>query len=238
MSSWWEKAIDFATDVFTGGGGSSWLGTAVKIGSEVYGAYTQYNAQQDASQIMQQGYADQTSALLAGNEAAQARLAALGEQTAGATDYLRRVVAHDPYTLTPGQQTGLEDTRRQARNSLAYGGLRGAGRAGVAAFNEADRRYTDAAYASNQARADAAAGQLSGQGFGVTQQAAGFDIATGRGVAGGAVPAADDKASSNLANAALKGSVVGTLSSFIANDQKDRSQDSKYQDWKTQQGSV
>ncbi len=235
---WFKDAIGVVTDIFTGGGGSDWLGTAVKVGSEVYGAYTQYNAQQDASQVMQQGYADQTAALQAGNEAAQARLGALGEQTQGATDYLRRVVAHDPYTLTPGQQTGLEDNRRQARASLAYGGLRGAGRAGVAAFNESDRRYNDAAFASNQARADAAAGQLSGQGFGVTQQAAGFDMTTGRGVAGAAVPAADEKASADVANAALKGSVVGTLSSFIANDQKDRSQDSKYQDWKSQQGSV
>ena len=235
---WFSDAISVVSDVFLGGGGSSWLAPVVQAGAEIYGAYSQVQAQKDAAAAVQQGYADQTAAIEAGNRAAQERLSGITAQSQPASDYLRRVVAQDPYQMTPGQTTAHEDALRDARNRVASGGLRGAGRAGAAVVNEASRRFTDRATSQNISRADTAAAQLSGQGYGATSQAAGYDVATGTRVGAAAVPSADVGASADVANAALKGSVIGTLSSFIANDQKERANESKYKDWKSRQGEV
>ena len=235
---WFSDAISVVSNVFSGGGGSSWLGTAAKAGAEIYGAYTQVQAQKDAAKQVQAGYAAQTAAIEAGNRQAQETLGGIRADAQPATDYLRRIIAQDPYAMTPGQTTGHEDTLRDARNRVASGGLRGAGRAGAAVVNEASRRFTDRATSQNISRADTAAAQLSGQGYGATSQAAGYDVGTGQRVGAGAVPSADVGAQANVANAALKGSVIGTLSSFIAGDLKDRANESKYKDWKSQQGEV
>lgn len=257
---WFSDAIGVVTDVFTGGGGSSWIGPVVQAGAEIYGAYSQAEAQRDAANRITQGYDRQAAAIAAGNLAAQDRLDAsnqaaqdrLGTITAGAqpaTDYLRRVIAQDPYQMTPGQATAHEDALRDARNRVASGGLRGAGRAGAAVVNEASRRFTDRATSQNIARGDTAARQLSGQGYGATVAGAGFDVQTGsRGAAfdastgqaagAAAIGGANVGAQADVENAALKGSVIGTLSSFIANDQKERANESKYKEWKSQQGEV
>jgi hypothetical protein len=235
---WFSDAISVVSNVFSSGGGSSWLGPAVTAGAEIYGAYSQVQAQQDAAKQVQAGFDARTASIEAGNRAAQERLGGITAGAQPATDYLRRIIAQDPYAMTPGQTTGLEDTLRAARNRVASGGLRGAGRAGAAVVNEASRRFTDAATSQNIARGDAAASQLSGQGYGATSQAAGLEANTGLYVGAGAVPRADVGASADVENAALKGSVIGTLSSFIANDQKERANESKYKDWKSKQGEV
>lgn len=235
---WFSDAIGVVSNIFTGGGGSSWLGTAVKAGAEVYGAYTQVQAQQDAAKQLQAGYAAQTASIEAGNQAAQDALGGIRADAQPATDYLRRIIAQDPYQLTPGQLTGQEDALRDARNRVASGGLRGAGRAGAAVVNEASRRFTDRATSQNISRADTAAAQLSGQGYGATAQAAGLQANTGLAAGMAAVPSADVGATADVASAALKGSVIGTLSSFIASDQKERANESKYKNWKSQQGEV
>ncbi len=235
---WFTDAISVVSGVFTGGGGSSWLAPVVQAGAEIYGAYTQVQAQEDAAKQVQAGYAAQTAATEAGNRAAQETLGGIRADAQPATDYLRRIIAQDPYQMTPGQLTGQEDALRDARNRVASGGLRGAGRAGAAVVNEASRRFTDSATSQNIARGDAAASQLSGQGYGATAQAAGLQANTGINVGSAAVPSANVGASADVANAALKGSVIGTLSSFIANDQKERANESKYKYWKSKQGEV
>ncbi len=235
---WFSDAINVVSNVFSSGGGASWLGTAVKAGAEIYGAYSQVQAQQDAAKQVQAGYDAQVAAIQAGNQQAQDTLGGIRADAQPATDYLRRVIAQDPYAMTPGQTSGHEDTLRDARNRVASGGLRGAGRAGAAVVNEASRRFTDRATSQNIARGDAAASQLSGQGYSAAGQAAGLQANTGINVGSAAVPRADVGATADVANAALKGSVIGTLSSFIANDQKERANESKYKDWKSRQGEV
>ncbi len=234
---WFSDAISAVTDVFSGGG-SSWLGPAITAGTEIYGAYSQAQAQRDAARQVQDGWAARAAAMEAANRRAQETLGGIREYAQPATDYLRRVMAQDPYQLTPGQLTGQEDTLRDARNRVASGGLRGAGRAGAAVVNEASRRFTDQATSQNIARSDTAAAQLQGQAYGASMRSAGYDIQTGQRVAEGTVPSADVGARADVANAALKGSVIGTLSSFIAGDQKERANESKYKDWKLKQGEV
>ncbi len=226
---WLTDAFDFVTGFFDGGDVTSSL---IEGGASLAGAAIASKANSDAAKTVAEGYTSQADAIREGNAAAQDRYARTIGQTAPATDYLRSLVALDPYNLTPGQKTGREDTLRGARNRLAASGLRGAGRAGVATMNEADRRFTDRAVSRNLSRADAAAQLLSGRGFDAANRAASADLNTGVQVSGAQSRTAEGNANSDLANAALKGSVVSTLSSFIANDTKNKSRESRYKEWK------
>jgi len=232
---WFSNVVSAATNFVTGGGGdvsSEFLNAAVSLGGDVLGSTIAGNANQKAAKTVAQGYQSQADAISAGNNAAQDRFDQIIEQGQPATDYLRRVVASDPYQLTPEQQSGRETVLRGARNSLAASGLRGAGRAGVAAINNADGAYQDKAVSSNIRRADTAANTLSSRSNTASMTGAQYDVNTGARLAGTKPLAADSQASADVANAALDGSVMGSLSSFIASDEKDKSRDSRYKEWK------
>lgn len=65
---------------------------------------------------------------------------------------LRREASISEAELTPAQQTALEDLRRETTAGLASAGARGAGRAGIAAKFDTERRFRENALEANRAR--------------------------------------------------------------------------------------
>lgn len=229
---WFSDVADVVMDFADSDFGSTVISGVADIGGDVIGAKLAGDANRDAAKTVARGYEAQANAIRQGNQLAQDRFNTIIEQGQPATDYLRTVVANDPYTLTPGQQTGRETVLRDARNRLASSGLRGAGRAGVAAINEADRGYYNHSVDRNMSRSDQAANLLSGRGTNAVMAGANADLNTGVRVAGTIPGAADAQAGADVANASLKGAVIGSLGSFIAQDAKDRSRESRYKNWK------
>lgn len=92
----------------------------------------------------------------------------LAPYTAAGTDALgqiQRIAAQDPNALTPSQRIAFNDTNRDAMATLAASGLRGAGRAGVAAVADAMARARARFRDENQQRSDQALMKLNEQGF-------------------------------------------------------------------------
>lgn len=113
------------------------------------------------------------------NADANAELQPYADNGLEATDYLMRVMGLDPSQLTPDQARVMQDYSRDLMAGLAASGLRGAGRAGVAAMNEGRADLGAKLYAINQERADSAAKALSGQGFQASNTISGNDYRTG-----------------------------------------------------------
>lgn len=84
---------------------------------------------------------------------------------ADADAYMRSLLVADPNTLTASQTRALDEYRNDAGARLAASGLRGAGRAGVAAVNEGEAAMKAAFADQNQNRADSAAAALSSRGY-------------------------------------------------------------------------
>lgn len=157
---------------------------------------------------------------------------------------IQAVAATDPNHLTPEQQRTIADYRRGAASRLASSGLRGAGRAGVAAVNEGDASLQARLFTANQSRRDAANTDLARYGYqGAGQQAQALGTLYGANAVLSATDAqlvgntAMDKAkadaasqgaagsalvSAQQANGASYGSTLGSLGSVIASDLKDR----------------
>lgn len=95
-----------------------------------------------------------------------------------AMEYLMQVMATNPEQLTPSQQRMVEDYRRDAIARVAASGLRGSGRAGIAAVNEGDAELAANFYDINQRRADDAARSMAQYGYGSAGQVAGSRQAT------------------------------------------------------------
>lgn len=91
------------------------------------------------------------------------------QQAGGAAlQQLQQTMATDPGKWTPAQARMFDEYRRNASANLAASGLRGAGRAGIAAINEGEAELAARLYAQNQQRADAATGTLATYGYGAT----------------------------------------------------------------------
>ncbi|MGE0715078.1 MAG: hypothetical protein AB7P02_06520 [Alphaproteobacteria bacterium] len=82
---------------------------------------------------------------------------------------LMAIAQSDPSRLTMSQQRALDELRRGMEARLSASGLRGAGRAGVAAANEGEAAFLAKAFDSNRARNDQAMLQLNSQGFNANQ---------------------------------------------------------------------
>ena len=232
---WLTNTVNAVVNYATGGTSglsSEFVNAAVGLGGDLIGSQIAGNANQKAAKTVASGYQAQAGAIQAGNDAAQARFNTIIEQGQPATDYLRRVVASDPYQLTPEQLAGRESVARDANNSLAASGLRGAGRSGVAVINGANNAFYDRAVTSNINRADNAANALSARATNAGMAGAQADLNTGTRLSSGQPQAADVKAGADVANAALTGSVMGSLSSFIAGDEKSKERESRYKTWK------
>lgn len=90
------------------------------------------------------------------------------EAGAEALSGMRATAAADPNTMTPEQEIALEDYDRNAAATLAASGLRGAGRAGVAAILDGRQRLKAGFIKQNQDRSDRARETIGSQGFTAT----------------------------------------------------------------------
>ncbi|WP_341702641.1 hypothetical protein [Ferrovibrio sp.] len=212
--------FDSVTDFFTGGSGGGTAGLilgAAQLGSTLINA----SANKDAAKTYAAGQTAAADAIREGNAAAQKRYDDIAAQTAGANSYLRSIYAN-PEGLSPLQQQERDELRRTTANRLATSGLRGAGRAQVAAFRATDSDFTNRAISDNFRRADAAAAQQSGQGYSAASQAAGLDAATGRAVGTAAANSAEADANAGLATASSNTRALTDLAGFIASETKGR----------------
>ena len=163
------------------------LPAAIQVGGSLLGQKQASDANKDAArttgQVSQQaantlktGYDQQLSALLGVTPELRQNYANRYAGVAGmyqpyaqggmsALNNLQGVVSADPNQLTPSQQLAMKDYREGAASRLAASGLRGAGRAGVAAVNEGDAKLRAQMYDTNQRRGDAATTELARYGY-------------------------------------------------------------------------
>ncbi len=131
-------------------------------------------------------------------EARQAPAAVARLLASHALNYQAQAMGQDPSQLNPSQLRAQEKYRRDAIARLASSGLRGAGRAGVAAVNEGDAALTAQFFDQNQQRADRAASELGGRGYNATGQVATNRYNTGADVAKTGLNLAQDIAGKGL----------------------------------------
>jgi hypothetical protein len=170
------------------------LPAAIQVGGSLFGqkkaADANKSAAQATGQVSQQsantlkrGYDQQLSALLGVTPELRANYAARyqGQESLyrpyveGGMQGLagiQAVASADPNQLTMEQGRAVEDYRRGAASRLAASGLRGAGRAGVAAVNEGDAKLRGSMFTENQRRGDAAKSDLMRYGYQGTGQTA------------------------------------------------------------------
>ena len=162
--------------------------------------------------------------------AAQRGIAAIRQGTTGFEETIRPLMV--PVSgLTPAQQIALEDQTRDDNATLAASGLRGAGRAGVAAVMDSRRRFTADALDDNRSRSDAALSALAniraqeGGAIASTEIGAGNQIGStfttaAQSGARGVRDAGMVGAQSQLASGRLTGEALGSLGSIIADEVK------------------
>jgi len=179
------------------------------------------DANEKAAERVAAGYETQAQAIRDANADANRRLEALRAETAGSNSYLRGVYAN-PQALNPQQRSQLNELRRTTANRLATSGLRGAGRAQVAAQRAVESDFITDSIQDNLRRADQAAAQHSGQTAAVTGQQAGIDRATGYAEGGAAVGSSHVTAGADLANAGNTTRAITDLAGYMASEVKGR----------------
>lgn len=245
---------------------ASALPTIVQVGGSLYGqkqasdanksaARTTGQVSQQAADTLKTGYDQQLSQLLAVTPELRQnyadRYAGVAGQyqpysQAGARGLagISALASADPNQLNPEQSRAVADYRRGAASRLAASGLRGAGRAGVAAVNEGDAKLQASLFSENQRRRDAANTDLARYGYQATGQTASalnnlysnnavlsatnaqlqgntsMDKAKADAAAQGAAGSA--LVSAQQANGASYGETLGSLGSVIASDLKER----------------
>lgn len=224
--SFWDAVVS-AFGTGRGAGGNP-LGLLSLAGAAAYSAYNQSDANTAAARIAAEAARAKARAIADANTAAAARLEPIVQNAAPAQAYLRSAVAADPYVLTPQQKQELEDIQRQTTQGLNASGLRGAGRSYVAAFRDIVGGAKNRMVESNIGRRERAASGLSGQfDRAVTGQAV-TDASTGRAYGDSALAAGTLTANSTTANASLRGQAIGDIASYISQDIKDRTRESRY----------
>ena len=218
---------DALSNMFTS---EAFLPAAMVGGATLYGDYISSAANTEAARIAAEGRLAEARAIEEGNRQAQQRFNTVQEQAAPAQSYLRQQMVSDPSMLTPEQQQSLEDSRRDTGAALSASGLRGAGRAQVAALRQVEADQRAGFFDQNQRRADAAAQQLSGQYTTALTNAANLDASTGRAYGSAVSGAADASAGVRTANAGLRGQAIGDIASLIRSEYKDEKRRSRYDD--------
>jgi hypothetical protein len=194
----------------------------------VAGAVISTKGNKDAAAIAAAASDREAQAIREGNEAAQKRYDELALKTAGGTEYLRRVVAANPNNLTDAQKQEMDDTRRNTTRSLNASGLRGAGRATVAAFRGVESDTRGRMVGANRTRSDNAAQILSGQYSSAVGNSANLDASTGKAVGAGHASSGLANANATTANASVTGKALGDIAGIIASEEKERGRDSRY----------
>jgi hypothetical protein len=137
--------------------------------------------------------------------------------------------------LTPAQTIAREDMLRGGRATLASSNLRGAGRAGVGAIMDADRRFMAGAAQQNddfnfgqrvsERNRSGAARQGLAQVYAQEGGAiASTEVGAGNQMANNLINQGAVAANSTTANANLIGNAFGGLSAIVANEVKERNQ--------------
>jgi hypothetical protein len=243
--------FDFAGDILggigdvgggdSGGGGFNWS-KLIGIGTNVYDAIATPHAnklaaekvrasQQKAADLRSAGANAGADALVSGYTAAATPYAPVVDAGGAARGRLMQIAAGNPYQLTPEQKIAQEDMQRQLNNRLATQGLRGAGRAGAAVFNDASRRQEAQFFGDNMRRSDTANGTLFNAGNRAIDQTSSLASNVGKARAGAATDSANAQANaeetagsveagSDLASARARGSAIGGIGSLIASDNK------------------
>lgn len=153
------------------GGANTYAGSLGGIGNtysnEMGGAVDEYG------NIIDTGYNGAIGVLEGGADQFQGQYQPYQQAGTAALGQLQQTMAQDPGTWTPEQARLIDQYRRNAGATLAHSGLRGAGRAGIAAVNEGEAALAAKLYAQNQARSDAATDSLARYGYGSTGAVAG-----------------------------------------------------------------
>lgn len=197
------------------------IAAGLVAGATIYASNRAAEANERAAEQAAQAAQARAAAEADANRQAQARFDAIQTQTAPAVSHLRDVIA-TPEGLTPEQVQQREENRRITTENLARSGLRGSGRATVAAFRDIDSDFTNKAIAANRARADTAANQLAGQNFSAATRAAGIDQDTGASRGRAIETGAFNTGQADIANAGLTGQALGDITSILASDLKGR----------------
>lgn len=204
-------------------GGIDWGDVAKKAIPAAIGTYIAGNANERAARVAADASNQASQQIIAGNQAGQARLAAVADRTAPAVDYLRSVMA-EGNTLTPGQNQRVMDVRRDTGTMLSN---RLGGRSATAIATRAAQDVENSIYGANRMRADNAAGTMAGQNVAATNAAAGQDIALGSNLARITSDTGQNVANAGLATAKTQAEMVGeafspmsALRSIIAEDRK------------------
>ena len=205
-------------------------GDILDVGSRIFGAVSGRRANDEAAERIAAANAEAAESVRQGNAAATARFDELNALARPGTDFLRSIVASDPFTLTPSQQLELEDVRRDAGAALAASGLRGAGRATTAALRGVEADFRGNSIDSNLRRSDAAASQLAGTDLATTGAAAGIDANTGRATGAAILEGETAGAEAGLANETLRGQAIGDISSVIAGAFKEQGRDPRFRE--------
>lgn len=194
--------------------GGSWVAPLISGAASVTGAVIASNANERASERAAQAAQQQAEEIRRGNTLAQQRFEQNRADAEPGMAYQRQMIGQADQ-LTDAQRAQLDDVRRVTGNQLALSGLRGSGRAAVAAVRRSETDFVNSAMESNRRRADQAAGSLAQQGFRANELAANTDAATGRAIGQGAMQAGLYDAESGLANAQIRGRAIGDIGTII-----------------------
>jgi len=149
------------------GAGAQLLGTGLTTSANNQAAQTASDATVQAAQIQADANEKATQEVLAAQQAARDQFTAasqrgIGDITQGVSDYkgtISPLLTPAPITQptyrdeTTQQQTGEADLLRNANATMAASGLRGAGRAGIGAVLDQDRRFQEDTRAGNDTQA-------------------------------------------------------------------------------------
>ena len=185
------------------------------------------NANQRAAELASRNRDANLAAITAGNERAGQMLRPIADQATTGIDYLRSVMAQNPYQLTPQQGIELAD-RRRAAVTATPSGLRGSGRYLTASINDVENRGRAGMIDANTRRADAAGGDLARIGAGATTNMASLSSGQGRDIATINTGAATDQANAITSTAASNAKTLGDITSYFANAVKEGDRESRY----------
>ncbi len=199
---------------------------AATIGGALIGGRANKKAAQTAADAQNRA----TAAILAGQDKALGVLERIRAEGAPGVRHLQQTVRAGPGRLTPAQAEELADFERGANRQLSAGPLAGSGRAVHAIFNKGRTNLVNRFLESNQGRQDRSALALAAPSFGAAEQTAKLAQAGGEAIGAGSIATGQTMAGSQIAQGQLIGSSLGTLAGIVAEDQREKVRDKRYND--------
>ena len=199
---------------------------AAAIGGALIGGQSNKKAARTAAAAQDRA----TAAILSGQDKALGVLERIRAEGAPGVRHLQQTVRMGPGGLTPAQAEELTDFERSANRQLSAGPLAGSGRAVHAVFNKGRTNLVNRFLESNQGRQDRAALALAGPSFQAAGGAANLAQAGGEAIGAGSIATGQTMAGSQIAQGQLIGSSLGTLGGIIAENEREKARDKRYQD--------